>query len=155
MCLAVQLQQGRNKGTTQASMPSWYPLLCKDADAALVSCWLLLRTYAAVETCVTRVTAPLTHRHAICSCTAEGCAAVETCVTRVTAPLTIGTQSAAVQQKARGISYSVCHLQAGLEDNPPVYILGGNIVPPRLIGNDDYTNHLRASNLTLYSSIPI
>ena len=44
-------------------------------------------------------------------------------------------------------------LQAALEDNPPVYILGGNIVPlgsPGLMT----TNYLRASNLTLIAAFP-
>ncbi len=39
-------------------------------------------------------------------------------------------------------------LQAGLEDNPPVYVLGGNIVPLGASGMMT-TSYLRASNLTL------
>lgn len=45
------------------------------------------------------------------------------------------------------------YLQAALEDNPPVYILGGNIVP---LGSSGMmtTSHLRASNLTLIAAFP-
>lgn len=44
-------------------------------------------------------------------------------------------------------------MQAGLEDNPPVYILGGNIIP---LGSSGLmtTTALRASNLTLLTAFP-
>lgn len=46
-----------------------------------------------------------------------------------------------------------CYLQAGLEDNPPVYVLGGNMIP---LGASSLmtTTALRASNLTLLAAFP-
>ena len=46
-----------------------------------------------------------------------------------------------------------CRLQAGMEDNPPVYVLGGNIVPLGASGLMT-TTALRASNLTLLAAFP-
>jgi hypothetical protein len=43
--------------------------------------------------------------------------------------------------------------QAGLTDNPPVYVLGGNIVPLSVNGTNT-TAAARAGNLTLLAALP-
>ena len=68
-------------------------------------------------------------------------------------PLLIELFTAHASCMCRPCKGVACHVQAGLQDNPPVYILGGNIIPLGASGLMT-TTALRASNLSLLAAFP-